>query len=484
MYILENLEPKKVFMFFEEISRIPRGSGNEKQASDYLVKFAKDRNLEVIQDAAYNVIIKKPGTKGYENSPPVILQGHIDIVCEKNQDTVHDFEKDPIKLIVDGDFIKAEGTTLGADNGNAIAIAMGILDSNDISHPPIEALFTTEEETGLTGAKVLDVSFLNAKRLINLDVGPEGKFYAGCAGGMRTKIGIPIELEKAKAGYKAFNLKIRDLKGGHSGALIHMELGNSNKLLGRALDFISAELDMGISYVSGGAKENAIPREADALICVNEKDADKLKKLVQELDAVLKSEFRVSDPNVALILNDAQMPKKVFSKKTAKAVLSAYLLIPSGMIARSLDIEGLTETSTNMGVVTTTDNEVVFSNATRSSVKTRKKLVARQMEALAALLGASVEIGSEYPAWEFNANSHIREVAVKTYEDMFKLQPTVTATHGGLECGIFAEKMPGVDIVALGPTAYGAHTPEERLSISSFARTWEFVKKLLENLKD
>ncbi|MCL2565289.1 MAG: aminoacyl-histidine dipeptidase [Defluviitaleaceae bacterium] len=484
MYILENLEPKKVFMFFEEISRIPRGSGNEKEASDYLVKFAKDRNLEVIQDNVYNVIIKKPGTKGYENSPPVILQGHIDIVCEKNQDTVHDFEKDPIKLIIDGDFIKADGTTLGADNGNAIAIAMGILDSDDIPHPPIEALFTTEEETGLGGAKVLDASLLSAKRLINLDVGPEGQFYAGCAGGMRTKISISIEFEKPKEGYKAFDLKIRDLKGGHSGALIHMELGNSNKLLGRALDFISSKLSLSLSYVSGGAKENAIPREADAVISVKENEIEHLKNLVKEFDAILKSEFRTSDPDVNLILNDTKMPEKVFSQKTTEAVLKAYLLIPSGMIARSLDIEGLTETSTNMGVVITDDDEVVFSNATRSSVSTRKKLIARQMEALASLLGASIEIGSEYPAWEFNADSYIRDIAVKTYEDMFGKKAVITATHGGLECGIFAEKMPGVDIIALGPTAYGAHTPQERLSISSFARTWEFVKKLLENLKD
>jgi len=484
MYILENLEPKKVFMFFEEISRIPRGSGNEKEASGYLVKFAKNRGLEVIQDAYHNVIIKKPGTKGYENSPPVILQGHIDIVCEKNQDTIHDFEKDPIKLIIDGDFIKADGTTLGADNANAIAIAMGILDSNDIPHPPIEALFTSEEEVGLNGAKVLDASSLSAKRLINLDVGPEGQLYAGCAGGMYTTVSIPAEFEKPGGGYKAFDLKIRNLKGGHSGALIHAELGNSNKLLGRALDLIKADFDVLIASVSGGAKTNAIPREADALICAPESDTEKLKGLIKDIDVIFKNELRISDPDVTLLLDEANMPERVFSKKTADAVLMAYLLIPSGMIAKSLDIEGLTETSTNMGVVVTADSEVLFKNSTRSSVKTRKNLVGRQMEALASLLGATVEFGGEYPAWEFNANSHIRDVAMKTYESMFGEKATVTATHGGLECGIFAEKIPGVDIVALGPTAYGAHTPQERLSISSMERTWEFIKKLLENLKD
>jgi len=484
MYILENLEPKKVFRFFEEISRIPRGSGNEKEASDYLVKFAKDRGFEVIQDKAYNVIIKKPGTKGYENSPTVILQGHIDIVCEKNQDTVHDFEKDPIKLIIDGGFIKADGTTLGADNANAIAIAMGILDSDDIPHPPIEALFTSEEEIGLNGAKVVDASKLSGTRLINLDVGPEGHFFAGCAGGMYTTIIVPAEFEAPEAGSQAFELKIRNLKGGHSGALIHAELGNSNKLLGRALEQIAAETGIQIASVSGGSKVNAIPREADALICIQENKAEQVKKLVKDLAAVYKNELRISDPDVTLILDDAKMPEKVYSSKTAESVLNAYLLIPSGMIAKSLDIEGLTETSTNMGVVVSTGSEIQFKNSTRSSVKTRKNYVGRQMKALASLLGAAIEFGGEYPAWEFNANSHLRDIVIKTYEDMFGEKAIITATHGGLECGIFAEKMPGLDIVAFGPTAYGAHTPEERLSISSMERTWELVKKILENLKD
>ena len=484
MYVLESLEPKKIFRFFEELTRIPRGSGNEKEVSDYLVAFGKERNLEVIQDKAYNVIIKKPGTAGYENSPAVILQGHMDIVCEKNQDTVHDFEKDPIKLVIDGDFIKGSGTTLGADNGVALALAMGMLDSSDLSHPPLEALFTVDEEVGMGGAMALDPANLSAKRLVNLDVGPEGQFYAGCAGGIRHKFSVPIEWVDADAGYEAFELKIRGLKGGHSGGLIHLELGNSNKLLGRALDMINRDCSLLVADVSGGAKDNAIPREADAVIAVKTGDVEKLKAIVKELAATYKKEFRKSDPDVEITLDSASMPNKVFSKKTTDTAIKAYMLLPSGMIAKSLDIEGLTETSTNLGVVGSDGNEILFTNATRSAVVSKKTHIRHQIAMLAELLGAKYEEVSEYPAWEFNPDSRLRDVALATYKELTGEEPKLTATHGGLECGVFCEKMPGVDVVALGPTAFGAHTPEERLSISSFARTWEFVKKLLENLKD
>jgi len=484
MNVLENLEPKKIFGFFEELTRIPRGSGNEKEVSDYLVKFGKDRNLEVIQDSAYNVIIKKPGTKGYENSPAVILQGHMDIVCEKNQDTVHDFEKDPIKLVIDGDFIKGSGTTLGADNGVALAWAMGILDSSDLSHPPIEALFTTDEEVGMGGAMALDPKNLSAKRLLNLDVGPEGSFCAGCAGGIRHRVAIKIELAEAQAGYKAYELKIRGLKGGHSGGLIHMELGNSNKLLGRVLDMINRDCSLAIASVSGGAKDNAIPREADALIAVKADEADKIKAIVAEFDAVFKKEFRVSDPDVSVTLEEIAMPEKVFTKKVTDAVIKAYMLLPNGVVAKSMDIEGLTETSTNLGVVITTDSEVVLTNATRSSVPSRRTCIRHQIAMLAELLGADYSEMNEYPAWEFNPNSHLRDIAVKTYEELTGEKAIVKATHGGLECGVFCDKMPGLDVIAFGPNAFGAHTPEEKLSISSFARVWEFIVKLLENLKD
>ena len=484
MYVLENLEPKKIFNFFEELTRIPRGSGNEKEVSDYLVNFGKERNLEVIQDKAYNVIIKKPGTAGYENSPAVILQGHMDVVCEKNQDTVHDFEKDPVKLVIDGDFIKGTGTTLGADNGVALALAMGILDSSDLSHPPIEALFTVDEEVGMGGAMALDPAHFKAKRIINLDVGPEGSFCVGCAGGIRHKFGVPVEWVETPAGLEAYNLKIRGLKGGHSGGLIHLELGNSNKLLGRALDMIAGNCSLIIAHVSGGSKDNAIPREADALIAVKSGEVDKLNEIVKELDSTFKKELRASDPDVVLSLEKAAMPAKVFSDKTTDTLIKAYMLLPCGLIHKSMEIEGLTETSTNLGVVVTNENEVMLTNATRSSVVTRRTQIRRQIAMLAEVLGVNYAETNEYPAWEYNPTSHLRDVAAATYEELTGKKAEIKATHGGLECGVFCEKMPGVDVIATGPTAFGAHTPEEKLSISSLARTWEFVKKLLENLKD
>ncbi|MDR2899588.1 MAG: aminoacyl-histidine dipeptidase [Clostridiales bacterium] len=482
MYVLGSLEPKNVFMFFEEISRIPRGSGNEKAVSDYLVKFAKDRGFEVIQDKALNVIIKKPGTKGYENSPTVIIQGHMDMVCEKNQSITHDFEKDPIDLVVDGDWVRANGTTLGADNGIAVAYAMAVLDDKNMSHPPIEVLITTDEEVGMGGANALDPSCLTGKRLINLDVSPEGSFFAGCAGGMRQVLTVDITWEDAPEDYKAYKLSVRGLKGGHSGGDIHKELGNSNKLLGRALNRLNSDICLKIASVSGGSKENAIPREADAVILV--KDVDKAKAIVNELNGIYKNEYRVSDKGVTLSLEDTKKTDKVFSKDTAEKVIKAYMLIPCGLIAKSLDIKGLTETSSNLGVVITDGDVVKFCNATRSSVKSRKYFIKEQFMKIAEAIGIKYKMGNEYPAWEYNPDSYLRKVAVETYEKMFNEKAIVTATHGGLECGLFTETMPGADFVAFGPTAEGAHTPEERLSIESTARTWELIKKLLENLKD
>ncbi|WP_250227254.1 aminoacyl-histidine dipeptidase [Anaeropeptidivorans aminofermentans] len=483
MYILDNLEPKNVFRFFEELSRIPRGSGDEKAASDYIVNFAKERGLEVYQDKALNVIIKKPATAGYENSPGVIIQGHIDMVNEKNQDVDHDFSKDPIKLVVDGDFIKAFGTTLGADNGVAVALAMAILDSSELKHPAIEVMLTTDEEVGMGGAREIDCSNIKGKRFINLDCGPEGYFFAGCAGGLMQVIRIKAERTNIPQGFETFALKVRGLKGGHSGACIHKELANSNKLLGRLLDQINSRFDTFLSRVSGGLKDNAIPREADALINIKESDTEKVIELVSKIENELKQEYRNTEPDLRITLEKTAVASEAFTKDCTGKVIKALMLIPYGVVAKSLDIEGLTETSTNLGVVETTDEEIKFNSATRSSVGTRKAYMKDQFKALAELLGAELDYINEYPAWEFNPESQLRDICVSTYEEMFGKKPSVTATHGGLECGILSEKLPGVDIVAFGPDAEGAHTPDEKLSIASMERTWRFLIKLLENLK-
>lgn len=483
MYILENIEPKKVFRFFEEISRIPRGSGNEKEISDYLVQFAKDRNLEVYQDTALNVIIKKPATKGYENAPAVIMQGHIDMVCEKNQDSTHDFEKDPIKLIVEGDLIRADKTTLGADNGVAVALCLAVLDSSDLAHPALEIMLTSDEEVGMGGAIQIDGSLFKGKRFINLDCGPEGYFFAGCSGGLRQIIRLKTEEMTVPEGYKDYAVRIRGLKGGHSGSCIHKELGNSNKLLGRALHGLNKKFDFTVSHISGGSKDNAIPREADAVINLKECDAEKAKEFVKEFENVLKAEFRKSDPNVKLIFEPSEKSQRTFTKDCTDKIIKALMIIPYGLINKSLDIEGLTETSTNLGVVTTNEGYIDFNSATRSSVGSRKQYLEQQFAIIAELIGAEHIMANQYPAWEFNPVSPLRDLCMDTYRELFGKEPVLTATHGGLECGILSQKLDGVDIVAFGPDASGAHTPEENLSISSMGRTWQFLVKVLEKLK-
>lgn len=482
--ILENLEPKAVFRFFEDLTQIPRCSGNEKAVSDYLVNFAKDRNLEVIQDEALNVIIKKPGTRGYENAPTVILQGHMDMVCEKNKDIDHDFSKEPLKLRVEDDFVMATGTTLGADNGIAVAYALAILDSDEISHPPLEVLITTEEETGMGGANRLDPNNLKGKILINIDSEEEGTLLVSCAGGIRNIISIPIEWNSSPDGYTAYNLRVRGLKGGHSGMEINKERGNSNIILGRILKGISANNDMYIAEISGGAKMNAIPRESDAVILIKDSDKSKIAEEIKEWNRVIGNELKASDPGVKVELETSNSTYvRVFSKETMKKVIAALVLIPNGVQTMSMEIEGLVQSSTNLGVLTTNKDEVLLECAVRSSVKTLKLDIVRKMETLAELLGASSSTSGDYPAWEYRKDSYIREVFVNSYKKLYGKEPIITAIHAGLECGLFAEKFDDLDMISLGPNMYEVHTPNERLSISSTNRVWNYLLDVLKSIK-
>jgi len=482
--ILENLEPKAVFRFFEDLTQIPRCSGNEKAVSDYLVNFAKDRNLEVIQDEALNVIIKKPGTRGYENAPTVILQGHMDMVCEKNKDIDHDFSKEPLKLRVEDDFVMATGTTLGADNGIAVAYALAILDSDEIPHPPLEVLITTEEETGMGGANRLDPNNLKGKILINIDSEEEGTLLVSCAGGIRNIISIPIEWNSSPDGYTAYNLRVRGLKGGHSGMEINKERGNSNIILGRILKGISANNDMYIAEISGGAKMNAIPRESDAVILIKDSDKSKIAEEIKEWNRVIGNELKASDPGVKVELETSNSTYvRVFSKETMKKVIAALVLIPNGVQTMSMEIEGLVQSSTNLGVLTTNKDEVLLECAVRSSVKTLKLDIVRKMETLAELLGASSSTSGDYPAWEYRKDSYIREVFVNSYKKLYGKEPIITAIHAGLECGLFAEKFDDLDMISLGPNMYEVHTPNERLSISSTNRVWNYLLDVLKSIK-
>lgn len=482
--VLKNLEPKAVFSFFEDLTQIPRCSGNEKRISDYLVDFARKRNLEVIQDEALNVIIKKPGTKGYENAPVVILQGHMDMVCEKNKETEHDFYSEPLVLQIEDDLIMASGTTLGADNGIAVAYSLAILDSDTIPHPPLEVLITTEEETGMGGANNLDPNNLKGKILINMDSEEEGTLLVSCAGGIKSRMSIPIEWDNSSEDLVPYELRVRGLKGGHSGIDINKERGNANKILGRIIYNLSLNNHIYLAEINGGAKMNAIPRESEAIILVNDKDKVSFEKEIAEWNKIIEHELKPVDPAVTVQLNKSISKfEKVFSKETMEKVIAALVLIPNGVQTMSMEIQGLVQSSTNLGVVTTTESEVILENAIRSSVRTLKLDIVKKLKALAKLINANIVNNGDYPAWEYREDSYIRKVFVDSYKRIHGEEPKITAIHAGLECGLFDEKFDNLDMISLGPNMYDVHTPNERLSISSTRRVWEYLLEVLKEIK-
>lgn len=483
--VLKGIEPNSVFKFFEEITKIPRGSGNEKGISDYMVGFAKERNLEVIQDSVNNVIIKKKGTAGYENAPTVIIQGHLDMVNEKNSGTEHDFMKDPLKLVVEGDFISAVGTTLGADNGIAVAYGMALLDSQDIPHPPIEVLLTTDEETGMGGAMGLDAKNINGRILINIDSEEEGKLLVSCAGGLRSKVSLPIRWENTEKGLVNCSVKIRGLKGGHSGMDINKGRGNSNKIMARFLVDLLQTIDFRLGSLSGGSKNNAIPREADAYILVEEKDFDKLKDKVASWNNILSNEYKTSDSELKILLDTFTVDKeaKVFSRDSADKAIKLLYMMPNGVQTMSMDIPGLVQSSTNVGVVTTGEEFICYDSAIRSSVRTLKADVLVQTKIVAEAFGAKVTTQSEYPEWQYDPNSKIRKVFEKVYKEKYGQEPEIIAIHAGVECGLFKEKFGEIDMISFGPNLFDVHTPDERVSISSTKRSWEYLLAVLREIR-
>ena len=482
---LKDLSSFEAFKYFKAMNEIPRGSGNEKAISDWLVSFAKEHNLEVIQDKALNVIIKKPGTKGYEKAPIIILQGHMDMVCEKNTATKHDFLKDPIEFIVEGDILRANGTTLGADNGIAVAYGLAVLASSDLAHPPIELLVTTEEETGMGGAQGLDSKNLDGRILINIDSEEEGKLLVSCAGGVREKIKLPITWVEADESFINATVSLKGLNGGHSGMEINKERGNAIKLMGRFLMDLKSVIDFKINGVNGGAKNNAIPREADALILFREND----KKIVIEKVAQWKTTFideqKGIDPDVDLELEilDKKV-KTVFSEDTATKALQVLFLIPNGVKNMSMAIEGLVQSSTNIGVLTTSKDNLEFDSAVRSSVKTLKKAICDETIVLAEMVGAVIEFESDYPEWQYNPESEIRTIFQKVYKDINGKDVEIAAIHAGLECGLISDKFEGkIDQISFGPNIYDVHTPKEHLSISSTDRMWNYLVAILKEIK-
>jgi dipeptidase D len=477
--VLDGLQPEKVFYYFEELSKIPRCSTNEKQVSDYLYQWASGKNLEVFQDEALNILIKKPGTAGYENSPTVILQGHMDMVCEKNLDTVHDFLKDPLQLRIVEDHIYASGTTLGADNGIAVAYAMAILDSSNIPHPPLEVLITTDEENGMTGVEKLNSQKITGRILINMDSGEEGIFTAGCAGGGRVMLSVPVR--KVAPKYKKFyKLTIKGLKGGHSGIDIHKERGNSNKLLGRVLYGLRSNVE--IAGLAGGSKANAIPRESWAILAVNN-ELD-LPAAVNKWQDTFKHELMFTDADISVTASDIAVPGDgyVYDEATKKNIIHLINLIPNGPIIRNLE-RNMVVHSNNLGVIAADNNEITFICSPRSSIRSLLDQFINTAEQIGEILNIKVETTSLYPGWEYAKESRIRDLCLKTYEALYGVKGRVYVIHAGLECGYLMEKIPGLDAISMGPNMYDIHSPREHLSISSARRTFEFLCEVLKQIK-
>ena len=477
--VLNNLNPSLVFKYFEEISQIPRGSGNEKEISDYLYKFAKDLNLEVVQDDYLNIIIKKPATKGYENCPGVILQGHMDMVCEKNKDVDHDFEKDPIELKIVDDMIYANGTTLGADNGIAVAMSLAILASNDLAHPALEVLITSNEEAGMTGAMGLDGSIFNGKYIINLDSEEEGYLLVSCAGGNRSYVTLPLTFKPIAEDKQVLLLEVKGLLGGHSGMDIVKQRANSNVTMGRILNSLGVEFDL--VEVNGGSKNNAIPRECEAKIVVNKDQVDALKDSVSKIEEILKHEFRSTDANLQVVVSESNADKALSDDCKSKVILLLNL-IPNGIQTQSMEIEGLVESSTNLGVVKTENNIMSFESAVRSSVATLRENINNKTKLIADYVGANFENTDGYPAWEYANDSKLEQLCIDVYEKLTGKKPIITAIHAGLECGLLLDKMPGCEAISMGPDMFEVHSPNEHVSITSIKNVWDYLVKVLESM--
>ncbi len=471
---------EQVISFFENISAFPRGSGNEKAISDYLVEFAKARNLWVFQDSSYNVIIKKPATPGYETAPTLILQAHLDMVCEKNSDVNHDFLIDPIKLVFDGDFIKAAGTTLGADNGIGLAMIMTVLDSTDLQHPSLEALFTASEETGMEGAIALDMQLLQGTVLINLDTGSEDEIIAGCCGGLKSYVELPAEITQLPENTALYNLYISGLKGGHSGEDIDKGRANAIRTLARVLATLSEKYNYYLCHVSGGEKANAIPREAFATLAFEPSLKEAIEKDLAVLLEVLKDEYGCIEPNISLKLTgNPEKPLKAFTHELKEKILDLLLLIPNGVLAMSTDIPGMPDTSNNVGVLRTEQDNILIKCDIRSNYGSKKQYYANIIKRLAKLAGGKYNQMAEYPSWKFRQNSKLRDLLVESYKEV-NIIPKVTAIHAGLECCVFADKLQDLDIVSFGPNLYDIHSPEERVSIESVGRVYSVLTGLLE----
>jgi len=480
---ISDLKPAEIWKYFDEITKIPRPSKKEEKIIQYLLDFAKEHNLEADRDEVDNVIIRKPATPGKENSETVILQSHSDMVCEKNADTEHDFDNDPIQTYIDGDWVKAKGTTLGGDDGIGIAAALAILASKDIKHGPIEALFTADEETGMSGAFGLQPGFMKGKTLINLDSEDEGELFIGCAGGMDTVAEFKYATKLVPRESVAYKISVTGLNGGHSGDEIDSGLGNANKILNRIILNAYKKFNVRLSDFNGGNLRNAIAREAFGSITVKEKFVNDFEKFVTDSANDIKNEFSVTEKNLSITFEKENLPEYVISKKVQKKLMHALYSCWHGVYAMSADMPGLVETSTNLASVKfIEDNIIRVETSQRSSVESGKYDMAQTVGSVFKLAGAKVKHGDGYPGWKPNTNSKIMKITEESYKKLFNVQPDVKAIHAGLECGLFLEKYPYLDMISFGPTIKGAHSPDERMNILTVQKFWDLLVDVLERV--
>ena len=481
---IKDLKPALVFSIFDEINQVPRPSKKEEKIRQYLLDFAAKHNIEVKTDAIGNVAMFKPATPGKENAPTVVLQSHMDMVCESN-DKNFDFDNSPIRTIVDGDWLRADGTTLGADNGIGMAASLAVMVDKDLVHGPVEALFTVDEETGLTGANNLGDGMIAGEMLLNLDSEDDAQIFVGCAGGVDTTCIFTYKRSFAPTDFHYFKFDVSGGLGGHSGGDIHLGRANANKLVARFLYNLGLEHEVSLCEIDGGNLRNAIPRAAHAVFGVDVKNKEQVVAAFNKYVADIENEYKGLETTLKLDLQTAERPEYAVDSDTTARLIESLYSAPHGVISMSRDIEGLVETSTNLASVKMKgENQILVTTSQRSSVESRKWDIARQVEALFRLAGAEVSHGDGYPGWSPNMNSPIMHIASDAYEELYGIKPAVMAIHAGLECGLFLQKYPYLDMVSFGPTLQGVHSPSERMYIPAVERFWGQLTRILEKVAD
>ncbi|MDF0533893.1 aminoacyl-histidine dipeptidase [Shewanella sp. A32] len=479
---LSQLAPQPLWQWFEKICSFPRPSGHEAALSQFIQQWAKDKQLEVIEENVGNLIIRKPATPGMENRKPVVIQAHMDMVPQKNADKVHDFTKDPIEAWVDGDWVKARGTTLGADNGIGMCSALALLESTDIAHGPLEVLLTVDEESGMTGAFGLQPGVLHGEILINTDSEQEGEIYMGCAGGVDAAMTLHLATTAADADRQTFQLMLSGLKGGHSGVNIHLGRGNANKLLARFLFEQSEKLGIQLVDFQGGTLRNAIPREAEAKLTIANTQVSLLQQAINEYEALLRNEFAVADAGVKLTLTEAPAATEVMTQDAQQQLLALLNACPNGVIRMSDEVEGVTETSLNVGVVSMKGNQATILCLVRSLIDSGRDYVCGQLSALAKLAGAEIKFSGAYPGWKPDNSSPVMSIVRDTYQDIYHKEPVIMVIHAGLECGLFKKPYPEMDMVSIGPTIRFPHSPDEMVNITTVGQYWQLLLAVLQRI--